>query len=37
MLQAFTGIESRDDSELKDLLTLTVAVRGGVKVALIAA
>jgi hypothetical protein len=34
MLKAFKHIEKRDNSSLKELLTLTAAVRGGVQVAL---
>jgi hypothetical protein len=34
ILQAFKKIESRDDTPLLDQLTLTAAVKGGVKVSL---
>lgn len=34
ILQAFKGLEARDTTEQMDLLTLTAAVKGGVKVAL---
>ncbi|KAJ5034973.1 uncharacterized protein L3040_008240 [Drepanopeziza brunnea f. sp. 'multigermtubi'] len=37
LLQAFKGVEPRDDAALTDTLTLTAAVRGGVKVAMIPA
>jgi hypothetical protein len=31
LLQAFKGIEKGEDSELKELLKITMVVRGGVK------
>ncbi|KAH7372183.1 putative cytochrome P450 [Cadophora sp. MPI-SDFR-AT-0126] len=37
LLQAFKGVEPRDDAPFTDFLTLTAAVRGGVKVAMIPA
>ncbi|KAL2062313.1 hypothetical protein VTL71DRAFT_6579 [Oculimacula yallundae] len=37
LLQAFKGVEPRDDTPFTDFLTLTAAVRGGVKVAMIPA
>ncbi|KAK6581714.1 hypothetical protein PZA11_005411 [Diplocarpon coronariae] len=37
LLQAFKGVEPRDDAPFTDLLTLTAAVRGGTKVAMIPA
>lgn len=35
ILQAFSGIEARDEEAMGDMLTLTAAVKGGVKVSLI--
>ncbi|KAI9047002.1 hypothetical protein LZ554_009076 [Drepanopeziza brunnea f. sp. 'monogermtubi'] len=37
LLQAFKGVEPRDDAVLTDTMSLTSAVRGGVKVAMIPA
>ncbi|KAL5325275.1 hypothetical protein ACEPPN_006400 [Leptodophora sp. 'Broadleaf-Isolate-01'] len=37
LLQAFKGVEARDDAPFTDFLTLTAAVRGGVKVVMIPA
>ncbi|PBP19535.1 cytochrome P450 52A1 [Diplocarpon rosae] len=37
LLQAFMGVEPRDDAPFTDLLSLTAAVRGGTKVAMIPA
>lgn len=37
LLQAFKAIEPRDDTSLRDILTLTAAVRGGVKVGMVPA